>query len=566
MTAEQRDQLSPVKQALLAVETLQARIDAMKRAATEPIAIVGLGCRLPGGAGSPETFWQLLHEGVDAISAVPADRWDVDAYYDPEPGKPGKMCTRYGGFLDGVDSFDAAFFDISPREAAAMDPQQRLLLEVAWEALEDAGQTREQLAGSQTGVFVGIYNSDYSWLKLADPATADVYAGMGTAHSVVAGRLSYLLDLRGPSMPVDTACSSSLVAIHLACQSLRTRESDLALAGGVNLILSPLGTILTSQLLAMAPDGRCKTFDAAANGFVRGEGCGVVVLKRLSEAVADGDHIWALIRGSAVNQDGHSPGLTAPNLPAQQAVIRQALANAGVPAARIGYVEAHGTGTSLGDPIEIEALKAAFGGSREPGASCAIGSVKTNMGHLEATAGVAGLIKAVLALTHGIVPPHLHFKRLNPRIALDGTPFFIPTRACPWPLDNGPRYAGVSAFSFSGTNAHVVLEEAPRVALPATEARSDAQTGAHLLPLSARSPQDLQQLASRYRALLLDQQPPPALAALCATTARRRSHHPHRLTLVGHSAAELVSGLDAFLAGQPRTGVASGAAPAARRP
>ncbi|HWE64088.1 MAG TPA: type I polyketide synthase, partial [Chloroflexota bacterium] len=493
---EQGDQLSPVKRALLAVEALQARIDAMKRAATEPIAIVGLGCRFPGGADDPEAFWRLLRDGVDAIGEVPAPRWDGAASNDREPGTSGIMPPGYGGFLEHVDRFDAAFFDISPREAAGMDPQQRLLLEVAWEAIEDAAIPRERLAGSLTGVFVGIDNNEYAWPALADPAGADLYAATGTAHSIVTGRLSYLLDLRGPSMPVDTACSSSLVAVHLACQSLRARESTVALAGGVNLILSPFSNFFTSQVLTLAPDGRCKTFDARADGFVRGEGCGIVVLKRLSDALADGDTIRALIRGSAVNQDGRSISLTAPNGAAQQAVIRAALAQAAMQPSRVGYVEAHGTATALGDLIELEAVGAVLGEGRSPGDRAAISSVKTNIGHLEAAAGIAGLIKVVLSLQHGEIPPHLHFKEPNPFVPWARLPISIPTALTPWPGNGAPRVAGVSAFGFSGTNAHLILEEAPPM-----QAGEHGRAW-HLLPLSARTAGDLERSSKALAAYL----------------------------------------------------------------
>src|ERR1700682_40050 len=453
---------SQVKQALRALEKMQAKLDAMTRAGTESIAIIGVGCRFPGGADDPESFWRLLRDGVDAIREVPPDRWDIEAFYDPDAAAAGKMYTRWCGFLDHVDQVDPEFFGISPREAAGMDPQQRLLLEVAWEALERAAYPPERLAASQTGVYIGACSSDYVRHQFADLNAIDAYAGTGIAHSILANRLSYLLDLQGPSMAVDTACSSSLVAIHLACQSLRTGECRLALAGGVNLILSPEPSIIFSRARMMAADGRCKTFDARADGYVRGEGCGVVVLKRLSDARADGDFIWAVIRGAAVNQDGRSNGLAAPNLLAQQGVIRQALANAGVEPRLIGYVEAHGTGTALGDPIEVEALSEIYG-KPEAGGSCFLGSVKTNMGHLEAAAGIAGLIKAVLCLQRDEIPPHLHFRTLNPNISLEQTRFAIPTVRTPWPADSPARLAAVSSFGFGGTNAHVILEAAPVV-------------------------------------------------------------------------------------------------------
>ena len=552
-SAQSGQNLSVVKRSLLALEEMQARLDAAERGRTEPIAIVGMGCRFPGGAHDPEAFWRLLEAGGDAIVEVPHDRWDVDAWFDAEPATPGKMSTRWGGFLDRVDGFDAAFFGISPREATRMDPQQRLFLEVAWEALESAGQSRERVAGSRTGVFAGICSSDYSWLQFAEPRDIDAYTGTGTSLSILAGRLAYLLDLRGPSLALDTACSSSLVSVHLACQSLRSKECELALAGGVNLILSPHTSILASQMRMMAADGRCKTFDARADGFVRGEGCGVVVLRRLSDALADRDAIFALIRGSAVNGDGRTVGLTAPNGVSQQAVIRAALDGAGVKPSEITYVEAHGTGTSLGDPIEMEALTAVLGEVSAGRAPCAIGSVKTNVGHLEAASGVAGLIKVVLALGHEAIPPVLHFQKLNPNISLEGTPFVIPTELQPWPRNGARRVAGTSAFGWSGTNAHLVVEEAP------AEASRPAVRGDEccLLPLSAHSPEALRDLARSYEAWLKRAEA-PAVPDVCYTASVRRTQHDHRLAVVGRTHAELADGLAAFLAGEARPGLSSG--------
>ncbi|MGF1937067.1 MAG: beta-ketoacyl synthase N-terminal-like domain-containing protein [Nostoc sp. ChiQUE02] len=421
----------------------------------EPIAIVGMSSCFPG-ANYLDAYWELLRYQKDAIVEVPANRWDVNSFYHPRPATPGKMSSRWGGFLAQVDQFDPQFFGISPREAERMDPQQRLLMKVAWEALENAAIPAEKLAGSLSGVFIGISTSDYWRLQTTN---IDAYAGTGNAHSIAANRLSYFFDFIGPSLAVDTACSSSLVAAHLACQSLRSGECNLALVGGVNLILSPDLTIAFSQARMMAADGRCKTFDASADGYVRSEGCGVVVLKRLSDALRDGDNILATIRGSAINQDGHSNGLTAPNGLSQQAVIRQALENAGVTPDQISYVEAHGTGTPLGDPIEINSLKAVLSKGRSLNQPCAIGSVKTNIGHLEAAAGIAGLIKVALALYHREIPAHLNLKQLNPHISLENTPFFIPTEHQPWNSVNNSLFAGVSSFGFGGTNAHVVLEE-----------------------------------------------------------------------------------------------------------
>ncbi|WP_437606620.1 SDR family NAD(P)-dependent oxidoreductase [Sorangium sp. So ce834] len=525
----------------------------------EPIAVVGLACRLPGGGSDPEAFWRALEDGVDAIQRIPAARWPDGAIPDGLPG------TRWAGLLDGVDGFDARFFGIAPREATSLDPQQRLLLEVAWEAFEDAGQPAERLLRSRTGVFIGMAVQDYQHrFASLDPRQLDAYCATGTLASTAAGRLSYVFGLEGPSMTVDTACSSSLVALHLACQSLRSGESDMAIAGGVSLILSPLTMCLMGQTQALSPDGRCKTFDAAANGYVRAEGCGMVVLKRLSDAQRDGDRIWALVRGSAVNQDGRSSGLTAPNVLSQQALLRQALESAGVSPDQVGYVEAHGTGTSLGDPIELTALKEVLGGPRPDGPPCWLGSVKTNIGHLEAAAGVAGFIKVVLALRHETIPKHLHFQTLNPRISLEGTPFAVPVEPLPWPSGGAPRIAGVSAFGISGTNAHVLLQEPPPPAPTSPEGRASVV----LLPLSAKSPAALSALAEAYRRLLVEDPAGAAvdLADIAYTASVRRSHHEHRLAVAGGSRQELAELLTAYGRGEEAAGVARGDARASARP
>ncbi|MGB3199832.1 MAG: type I polyketide synthase, partial [Nodosilinea sp.] len=526
-------QLSPLKLAL-AAQQLQSTLGVLQ---AEPIAVIGVGCRFPQAAG-PAAYWQLLRNGVDAISEVPGDRWDVEALYDPNPETAGTMYSRYGGFLGAVDGFDAEFFGIAPREAHSLDPQQRLLLEVAWEALEGANQVPETLYNSSTGVFVGICTSDYAkrLLSTNDLTQIDAYYGTGNALSVAAGRLSYALGLTGPCLSVDTACSSSLVSVHLACQSLRQRECRQALAGGVNLILSPENTVTFSRARMLAADGRCKTFDAAADGYVRGEGCGVVVLKRLSDAIADGDTILALIRGSAVNQDGPSGGLTVPNGPSQQAVIRQALAQGGVDPAQVSYIEAHGTGTALGDPIEVGALGAVFGASHTADAPLWMGSAKTNIGHLEGAAGIAGLIKVVLSLHHGQIPPHLHFQQPSPHIDWERLPVRVPTQPMPWPQPD-QTIAGVSSFGFSGTNAHIVLEAAPR--LPAMSSGSNPQPSAHLLPLAARSASALRQVIKTYRDWLLDQ-PSISLADLCFTAATGRSQFAHRLALTAVDLPDLL--------------------------
>lgn len=529
------DELSILKHALLEMKHMRSKLDSLERSRTEPIAVIGMGCRFPGGADNPEEFWRVLRDGVDAISEVPIERWDVDAYFDPNPDAPGKSYTRFGGFLSGVDLFDAKFFRISPREAASMDPQHRLLLETSWEALEHAGLAPDGLSGSRTGVFIGITTNDYLHLQVerSEQKYFDAYTATGNPLNFAAGRLSYVLGFQGPCMAVDAACASSLVTVHLACQSLRARESHLALAGGVNLILAPQGFVVLSKARALSPDGRCKTFDAAADGMSRGEGCGIIVLKRLSDAIHDGDNVLALIRGSAIGQDGASSGLTVPNGLAQQALIREALLNAGVKPSEVSYVEAHGTGTSLGDPIEVRSLAAVLSEGRKSDHPLAIGSAKTNVGHLEAAAGIVGLIKTVLALQHQEIPPHLHLKTRTPHVAWDEIPVVIPTARTPWPSRNGRRIAGVSAFGLSGINAHAVLEEAPeREAAPPGPERP-----LHLLTLSAKSDDALRQLAARYDDHVAGNAT-DSFPDICFTANTGRSHFAHRKAVVAADTAQ----------------------------
>jgi len=531
-------------------------------ASVDAIAIIGIGCRFPGAVDA-EAFWQLLRDGVDAIREVPAERFDLEAFFDPDPAAPGKMNTRWGGFIEDVDRFDAYFFGISPREAARMDPQQRLLLEVAAQALEDAGQVRERLMGTPTGVFIGISNNDYGRIQLNDYRRIDAYAGTGNALSIAANRISYVFDFHGPSMAVDTACSSSLVAVHEACSSLRRGESTLALAGGVNLILSPAITINFSKAGAMAPDGRCKTFDARANGYVRGEGAGIVVLKPLTKALADGDPIYAVIRGSAVNQDGRSNGLMAPNPHAQEAVLREAYRLAAVSPGEVQYVEAHGTGTLLGDPIEAKALGAVLSVNREAGRPCAVGSVKTNIGHLEAAAGIAGLIKVALALKHREIPPSLNFEEPNPHIPFDRLPLRVQTTLESWPAAAAAGLAGVSSFGFGGTNAHVVLQEAPASTWITPDAECSSEysqseirntNSAYLLSLSACSPEALRAIARLYQDLITASQP-AAIHDICYSASMRRSHYDYRLAVTGNSAEQLTESLSAYLRDEARPGL-----------
>ncbi|MGK7942439.1 MAG: type I polyketide synthase [Crocosphaera sp.] len=519
----------------------------------DPIAIVGLGCRFPQ-ANNPKNYWKLLEDGVNTITEVPSERWDIQSYYNETPATPGKMNTKWGGFLDEVDKFDADFFRISPREAEYIDPQQRLLLEVAWEALENGGLVPEKLANSKTGVFIGISNNDYARYSFQDSSKITAYSGIGNALCIAANRLSYYLNLKGPSLSIDTACSSSLVAVHYACQSLRLKESDLCLAGGVNLILSPELTLTFSQARMMSPEGRCKTFDASADGYVRGEGCGVVVLKRLSDALQDGNCIYAVISGSAVNQDGLTNGLTAPNGPSQQAVIRQALTNAGISAKEISCVEAHGTGTPLGDPQEFNSLKKVLMENREPDQPCWIGSVKTNMGHLESAAGIAGLMKVVLSLHHKKIPPHLHLQSLNPYISLNKTPLKIPQQCEPWEIPSEKRFAGISSFGFGGTNCHVILEEAPKTIRAETSRNRPVQRPYHLLTLSAKTKSALFEMAKRYQTFLANN-PDIPVADVCFSANVGRSPFEHRLAIVSDTSPDLQEKLTAFANQTEKAGI-----------
>lgn len=537
-----------LSQALQAIETLQTRIEHMEQDRAEPIAIVGLACRFPG-ASSAEAYWNLLHEGRDAVGKVPDGRWEETACRDSGSAMPYKP---FGGFMDRIDEFDAAFFGIAGREAESMDPQQRLLLEVTWNALESANIPAGDLRGSMTGVFIGITTMDYARLAISGAAAGlDVYTATGGALNVAAGRLSYTLGLNGPAAAVDTACSSSLVALHLACQSLRAGDCEAALAGGVNVLLTPEPFVCFEEWGMMAPDGRCKTFDEKADGFVRSEGCGVVVLKRLRDAVAAGDRVLALIRGTAVNQDGASSGLTVPNGLAQQAVVRAALKAARLEAHAVDYVEAHGTGTTLGDPIELEALAEVLGRKRPAETPLRVGSVKTNIGHTESASGIAGLIKVVLALQHEQLPPHLHFRKLNPRISLFGAPIEVPTALTPWKRSERPRIAGVSSFGFSGTNAHAILEEAPPVQQPVEPALDER--AAHLLVLSAKSETALQDLARLYAKRIAAGDDP--LPDLCYSAAAGRTALPDRLALVAKDSAAAGEALTAFADGVRKPGV-----------
>ncbi len=553
-----RDHEALLRSAYHELRALRARCEELERRGREPIAVIGMGCRFPGGAETPEDFWALLREGRDAVGEVPGERWDAAALYDPDPAREGRSYARQGAFLEGIDLFDAEFFGLSPREAASMDPQQRLLLEVAWEALERAGYAPDRLVGEEVAVFVGVGATDYSRYQAraaSRPAGAEVYLGTGTALSIAANRISYVLGLEAPSVAIDTACSSSLVAVHLACQSLRAGESRMAIAGGVNLMLSPDSTVFYSRAGMLSPSGRCRTFDEGADGYVRGEGCGLVVLKPLAAARADGDPVLAVIRATAVNQDGRSGGLTVPSELAQRRLLRAALRQAGVAPADVDYVEAHGTGTRLGDPIETEALGEVLGEGRGAARPLVLGSVKTNVGHLEMAAGVAGLIKTVLALRHELIPPHLHVRRLNPLLRLDRIPARVATEAASWRRNDRPRIGGVSSFGFGGTNAHVLVEEAP-----AGESRAAAAgRRLDLYPLAARSAAALRRLASRHAAAV-DATGAP-LADLCWTAQTGRSRFSHRLVVTAGSTADLAPRLAAFARGEEVPEVQAGEVP-----
>ncbi|RKZ93723.1 MAG: short-chain dehydrogenase [Candidatus Parabeggiatoa sp. nov. 1] len=527
-----------LKKLYIALKKAQDKVSQLEAAHHEPIAIIGMACRFPGGANSPAQYWEILKNGIDTITEVPASRGDWDSYYDPDPEVPGKMYTTKAGFLDiPVYDFDAAFFKIAPKEAHSLDPQQRLLLEVSWEALENAGIDVTKLEKSQTGVFLGISGDDYTEAHRRSCVFEKInaYSITGSTFSTASGRISYAYGLQGPNMPIDTACSSSLVALHLACQSLRSRESEVALVGGVNLILTPSSHVCFSKLQAISPQGSSKSFDATADGYVRSEGCSMVILKRLSDALDEGDNILALVKGTAVNQDGKSNGLTAPNGIAQQKVIHEALKNAGLDAASLGYIEAHGTGTPLGDPIEMEAIGEVIKAKHTFNSPLLIGSVKTNIGHTEPVAGLAGLLKVILSLQHEVIPPNIHFNQPNPYINWDELPVKIPTQLTTWSRSEKPRVAGINSFGFGGTNAHVIVAESPPVA---PYQKSERERPTHLLTLSAKHENALTELVTRY-VDYLSQNETDEVANICYTANVGRCHFEHRLAVVGKSTEEI---------------------------
>ncbi len=561
-----------------------------------PLAVVGIGCRFPGGVVDAASFWELLIEGRSGIVEVPEDRWNRDRYYHPDRSVPGRMVTQWGGFVDHLDRFDPQFWGISPREAVRMDPQQRWLLEVSWEAIEDAGISPSALRGRSVGVFVGIAGNDYAGLQMPNHAGMDVHTNSGCTLSIASNRISYLLDLKGPSMSVDTACSSALVAMSQACQSIWAGDCDAALTGGVNAIITPHATIGFSKASMLSPDGQCFAFDQRANGYVRGEGAAMVLIKRLDDAIKAGDPIYAVIRAAVVNQDGHTSSMTVPGVEGQSAMLRRAYRDAGLPPSSVVYMETHGTGTPVGDPIEATALGEVLRQGRAADSRCLIGSVKTNLGHLESGSGIAGFIKAALVLHHDQVPKNLNFETPNPVIPLEQLGLEVADRPRPLPHQGSRRpVVGVNSFGFGGTNAHVVLEAAPddhhcqaanetadaredrgaRLRIPrnpshnghpSKDARADRP---HLLAISARDETSLRSYVQQFDRLLarIDAESDsderqlgkvPLLEDICYSAGARKEHHADRLVLLGSDAAEIRARMASWLADEPSEGVIEG--------
>ncbi|MCX7920863.1 MAG: amino acid adenylation domain-containing protein [Clostridia bacterium] len=518
----------------------------------EPIAIIGMGCRFPGGVKSPEAFWEVLKNGVDCITDVPNSRWELSEFYSANRDNPGKVITRKGGYIEGVDEFDPGFFGITPREADFMDPQQRKLLEVTWEALEDGGQKPGELAGKPVGVFIGAFTLDYKILQFGGRRHDNLaaHSATGIMMTMVSNRISYIFDFKGPSMSIDTACSSSLVAVHTACESLRRGESCLAVAGGTLLQFAPQYTIAESKGGFLSPTGWSHAFDSSANGYVRAEGVGVVVLKKLSDAVRDDDPVYAVIIGDGVNQDGHTNGITVPSGEAQQELIKEVCEKAGIQPGDLQYVEAHGTGTPVGDPIEANALGSVLGIGREPNSNCFIGSAKTNIGHTEAAAGIAGLMKVALSLKNKKIPPHLHLKELNPKIEIEKWPYKIPTSLEQWPEHQGPARAGVNSFGFGGTNSHAILQEAPENGISSSENSVHVIERPKILPLSARDTEVFPEMAKNYENLLMKEELAPKLSDIGYTLGLRREHHDQRMALIYSCKEDLVQKLNTCSEGE----------------
>ena len=526
-------------------------VSSNKHFSDEPIAITGIGCRFPGGAGSPEAFWNLISQGKDGIVDVPSDRWDVDRYYDPDPDKPGKMYVKSGGFLDQrIDQFDALFFGVSPREATCMDPQQRVLLEVAWEAMENAGINPEKLRGSDTGVFIGgfMLDNNLTQMNVLNRDMIGPHSALGSTMTILSNRLSYVFDFRGPSVSMDTACSSSLVALHYGCKGLLNGDCSTALVGGVNIMHRPENPIAMCKGQFLSPDGRCKSFDSRADGYGRGEGAGIVILKTLSAAIHDGDEIHAIIRGTGVNQDGHSDGITVPNPESQQDLMRKVFSEAKVDPRQICYMEAHGTGTPVGDPLEARSLGAVLGKDRGPENPCAVGSVKANIGHLEAASGIAGLIKLVLSLQHKQIPPLANLETPNPNIPFEELGLRLPLSLESMPSGNEPALVAINSFGYGGTNAHAIIQENSIEKTKISETQELTDGGPYLLPLSAKSESAMTELASRYLEKI-DAVDGPLLRDLCYSSSVRRGHYDYRLGVIANTMDEVRDQLTDFVDG-----------------
>lgn len=558
---QHKNQARALKDANAEIARLRAKVSkqADGKGLREPIAIIGIGCRFPGGVRTPQDFWSLLKSGRDVLRDIPSDRWDIDEHYNPAVTVPGKIYVRQGYYLDNIDQFDPQFFGLSPREAESLDPQQRLVMEVCWETLEHAGIAPTSLKGGKTGVFVGQYWDDYSSQRIycTDNRDIDRYAQLSALRGLTAGRICHILDSHGPAIQLDTACSSSSLAVHLACQSLRSGESDVALAGGVSLILAPEHLIGICQMAALSPDGRCKTFDARADGFGQGEGCGMIALKRLADAQADGDNVLAVVQGSAANHDGQARTVTTPSGPAQRAMLRDALKDAGVEPHQVDFIETHGTGTPLGDPIEVSAIGRVFCEGREN--ALYLGAVKANVGHLDSAAGIAGLIKVVLSLQHKTIPLHRNFSEPNRHIPWDDWPIKIPLENTAW--KGKERFAGISAFGMSGTNVHIIVGETPEPSMPNEEQHSTSGTK-QLFTVSARTEAALSDLAKRYADLLgaegsLEE---VNVASLCYSAATGRSHFSYRAAFAADDPLKLAHALNDFAAGRATPGAITGVA------